>query len=207
MRMSGGKRLLCKIISGRSRGATLVEVVIAIVVLGLMVATIPPVMVLAFDSQSRQNELRIGQSLTRSQFEYIKSQEYIWGNTTDTDETGRHMRVMYAEVGRSLESYGIVVLAEPIYINLEDPEDPYIGKRLRYIWYEKFGEEYSGQDWGVQEIEVIVFGYRYAPPCDPDDPGCDLMKDDVREILRSTDYKVARGLEISGYEVNPTEEG
>lgn len=203
----GFRRLKNTVFAGKSSGATLVEVVIAIVVLGLMVATIPPVMVLAFDSQSRQNELRIGQSLTRSQFEYIKAQEYIWGNETDIDETEHHMRVRYAEVGRPLESYGIRVLAEPIYINLEDPGDPYIGKCLRDIWYEKFGEEYNGQDMGVQEIEVIVFGYRYAPPCDPDDPGCDLEGEDVREILTSTDYKVARGLEVSGYEVNPLEGG
>jgi len=179
----GFRRFHKKVLAGKSRGATLVEAVIAIIVLGFIVMSIPPVMVLAIESQSRQNELRIGQSLTSSQFEFIKAQGYKWGN-----EPGNEY-VRYDRVVPPLEGYDMSVWARPI-----DPDT----------------HEYlpGGQDEGVQEIKVIVYSYRYAPPCDPSlDPTCNLEGEDVREILTSTDYKVERSLEISGYEINPPEEG
>ena len=173
----GFRRFHKKVLAGKSRGATLVEAVIAIIVLGFIVMSIPPVMVLAVESQSRQNELRIGQSLTSSQFEYIKAQEYILGNTTGY--------IRYTRVASPLEGYDMSVWARPI-----DPNT--------------HGYLPSGQDEGVQEITVIVYSYRYAPPCDPSlEPACNWEGEDVREILTSTNYKVARGLEISGYQVNP----
>ena len=63
----------------QERGATLVEVVIAIVVLGLIVASVPTAIIEVNNFQSRQRELRIAENLARTEFEYIKSQPYIPG--------------------------------------------------------------------------------------------------------------------------------
>jgi prepilin-type N-terminal cleavage/methylation domain-containing protein len=174
------KLLYKKIFCGTSRGFTLVEVVIAIVVLGMMVAAIPTSMIVISNAQFRQNESRIGENIARSQFEYIKAQPYIWGNETSiNDQTGKHERVSYDSIDLTgeLESYGIRVLAEPI--------DPVTRERLRDI----YGEAYDGQDGGVQEIEITVFGWRN------DEEG------DARYIFRIINYKVAREFEISGYTV------
>ena len=64
------------------RGATLTEVVIAIVVLGLVVASVPTAIIAVHNFQARQRELRYAENLARSEFEYIKSQPYIPGNST-----------------------------------------------------------------------------------------------------------------------------
>jgi len=71
-----GKKLFKRALGGGSRGATLIEVVIAVVVLGLLVAAIPTAMVVVINAQTRQNEVRVAESLTRSELEYIKAQNY-----------------------------------------------------------------------------------------------------------------------------------
>lgn len=177
----GGRRFLSRIFGGGSSGATLIEMVIAVVVLGLMSASIPPVMVLMADSGFRQNELRIAQDLTRSQFEYIKAQDYRWGNETEIDPgSGCHKRVVYdlLDMSGPLGSYGIRVLAWPI--------DPVTHVRFCDISQE---DCCNGRDEGVQEVEITVFGWRLDP------------EGDVKYILMTTNYKVDRSLEIQGYEV------
>ena len=67
---------------GHELGASLIEVVIAIVVLGLVVASIPTAIIAVHNFQSRQRELRYAENLARSEFEYIKSQPYKPGNST-----------------------------------------------------------------------------------------------------------------------------
>ena len=68
-------------------GASLIEVVIAIVVLGLVVASVPVAIMAVHNFQSRQREVRMAENLARSDFEYIKSQPYkpayIPGNGTE----------------------------------------------------------------------------------------------------------------------------
>ena len=70
------KLLYKKIFCGSSRGFTFVEVTIGIVVLGLLLASIPAAIIVATNSQHRQYETRVAESLSRSQLEYIKAQEY-----------------------------------------------------------------------------------------------------------------------------------
>jgi hypothetical protein len=66
----------------RELGASLIEVVIAIVVLGLVVASVPAAIMAVHNFQARQRELRYAENLARSDFEYIKSQPYVPGNSS-----------------------------------------------------------------------------------------------------------------------------
>ena len=95
-----------------SSGATLVEVVIAVVVLALITASVPPVLLLITKSQFSWTEQRVAESLARNQIEYIKVASYIPGNVT-------HPKPEYNPIDVDLpdESYDIVVDAQPI-----DPE-------------------------------------------------------------------------------------
>ena len=118
------------------RGFTLIEVVIAIAVLGIVVASVPAAVMAIHNAQFKQNELRISERMARAQFEYIKSQEYIPGNTT-APGLPKYLEIPSPEVG----SYFIKVTAYPI-----DPET-----------YERLITN-PEDDQGLQEIEVIVFG-------------------------------------------------
>ena len=88
-----------------SSGATLVEVVIAVVVLALITASVPPVLLLITKSQFSWSEQRVADSLTRNQMEYIKVATYIPGNDT---------LPQYAEVPTPDDTYDIDILAQPV---------------------------------------------------------------------------------------------
>ena len=68
-RKNGHRRSLLR----SRRGATFVEVLIAIVVLGLIMASIPPVLLLITHSQFTWNEQRVAESISRNQVEYMKA--------------------------------------------------------------------------------------------------------------------------------------
>ena len=121
-------RVCRKALLGSSRGATLVEVVIAVVVLGLITASVAPVLVLITKSQFSWSEQRVAESLTRNQIEYVKVAAYIPGYET---------LPQYAEVPRP-DTYDIVIVAQPI--------DPVTKLPLA-----------SGQDEGIQEITVSIY--------------------------------------------------
>jgi hypothetical protein len=57
-------------------------VVIAILVLGLVVGSVLTAMVVVYNMQTHQDRQRIAEYLTQNEFEYIKTQPYIWGNVT-----------------------------------------------------------------------------------------------------------------------------
>ncbi len=118
-----------------TKGVALVEVVIAVVVLGLITASVPPVMVLITNAEFRRNEQKVGESLTRNQIEYIKSASYIAGNDTNPEPE-------YALVPVPNETYDIEVMAVPITI------DPVTREHT---------ELPEGEDEGIQEITVRVY--------------------------------------------------
>lgn len=126
-------RVCRKALLGSSRGATLVEVVIAVVVLGLITASVAPVLVLITKSQFSWSEQRIAESLTRNQIEYVKVAAYIPGNET---------LPQYAEVPRP-DTYDIVIVAQPI--------DPETKAEL------PLESEPDVYDKGVQEITVSIY--------------------------------------------------
>jgi len=76
----GFRRLKNTVFAGKSRGATLIEVTIAVVVLGLLLASIPAAIVVSINTQHRQYETRVAESLSRSQLEYIKARDYVAGS-------------------------------------------------------------------------------------------------------------------------------
>jgi len=86
----------------RSSGATLIEVVIAVVILALITASVPPVLLLITKSQFSWSEQRIAENLTRNQIEYIKVTPYIPGEP------------QYEVVPVPNGSYEVDVIAQPI---------------------------------------------------------------------------------------------
>ena len=122
------KRICRKALFSNSSGATLVEVVIAVVVLALITVSVAPVLLLITKSNFSWSEQRIAESLTRNQMEYIKVASYIPGNGT---------LPQYAEVPTPDDSYDIDIFAQPV--------DPIDKSPLP-----------EGQDEGVQEITVTI---------------------------------------------------
>jgi type II secretory pathway pseudopilin PulG len=159
------RRFLRRRFRSASRGATFIEVTIAVVVLGMLLASVPPAMMAVSRSQFYQTEMRVAESISQSQFEYIKSQDY------DTWSVGHWPSYKSVRLEGPLESYAVATTAYPV--------DPETGKRLQ-------GGNLA--DYGVQEIEIVVYGWRYRQGGD-------------EELLRTTNYKVDRNLVISGYEV------
>ena len=127
------QRICRRALFADSKGFTLIEVVIAIVVLGLVGVSIPAVMVMVADADFRWNEQIIAETLTRNQMEYIKSGEYDDGDGTYP---------VYGVVPVPNDTYEIEITARPIHI------DP--GTRVHQ-------ELPEGQDEGIQEITVRVF--------------------------------------------------
>ncbi len=117
-----------KALFSNSSGATLVEVIIAVVVLALITASVAPVLVLITKSQFSWTEQRVAESLTRNQIEYIKVATYIPGNQT---------LPQYAEVPTPDDTYDIDILAQPV--------DPVTRKQL------------VAGDQGIQEITISIY--------------------------------------------------
>ncbi len=58
-----GKRICCNSLHRSSRGATLVEVTIAIIILAFMVGSVPAAVLANLHTQSRANEIRVAENL------------------------------------------------------------------------------------------------------------------------------------------------
>ena len=109
----------------RSFGATLVEVVISLVVLGLLTATVPPVLVLLQNAEYKRDERRVAEALIRMQMEYIKSAQYVYDYGTEPE-------LVYSIVPVPNDSYLVNVDVVPISIDTETrahtpvaPESPF----------------------------------------------------------------------------------
>jgi prepilin-type N-terminal cleavage/methylation domain-containing protein len=134
------KQIGRKVLNRNGRGATLIEVLIALTILGFMVGYGPPVMAAVVNTQFRVNELNIAQDLTRSQFEYIKAQHYN-GNLSLGSElyqkvprpSGYEMNVVYDSIDPTT---GTV------------PPTPPDGIRV---------------DTGIERVKITVYGWRYDP--------------------------------------------
>ncbi|MEE9491676.1 MAG: hypothetical protein V3V80_05175 [Dehalococcoidia bacterium] len=121
-------RICPKALFGGTKGAALIEVVIAVVVLGLITASIAPVLLLITKSQFSWSEQRVADSLTRNQMEYIKVATYIPGNET---------LPQYAEVPTPDDTYDIDIVAQPV--------DPATREPL------------VADDQGIQEITISIY--------------------------------------------------
>ena len=111
-----------------SRGVALTEVVVAVIVLALILAAVPPVLVLILHSQHSWTEQRVAESLTRNQIEYIKAAEYVAANETQPS---------YTAVPTPDGTYDVIIIAQPI--------DPATKDDLP-----------EGDDYGVQKITILI---------------------------------------------------
>ena len=107
------RKALCgRVLLRSSVGFTLVEVVIAIALLGLVVGGVLTTMTVVFNMQARNDQQRTAEFLTRSEFEYIKSQPYIWGNVSG-DCINKGYPPCYDKV-QNTQNYSLDVVAIPI---------------------------------------------------------------------------------------------
>jgi hypothetical protein len=138
-----GRRCL-RALSGRLPGVALTEVVIAVVVLALIVASIPPVLVLLTKFQYAWSEQRIAESITRNHLEYAKVEPYVAGNLTvpNPDYLGANATQEIPPMPN--DNWEVQLAAVPIHV------DPDTGERRPV--------DFAGaeQDEGIQEITVTV---------------------------------------------------
>ena len=162
-----GKRIFRKSIRRSSRGATLVEVVIAIVVLSLITASVPPVLIMLNNSQFRWNEQAVSESLVRTQFEHIKGCSYICANVNNSISEGGVTVLKPSDSYMTVpvlpdNSYEVKIIVKPM--QLDDSTNP---PRHLYLsegayQYEcdgdgNFLKDAEGRLLGMQEITVEVY--------------------------------------------------
>jgi prepilin-type N-terminal cleavage/methylation domain-containing protein len=128
---------------GGSRGFTLIEVTIAIALLGIVAVTILTALSNASMALIIADRRATAESLARSQMEYVKNQGYQ-GLYIDYSESGHGE---YAEIGGYTGNYDVDTAVEPI-----DP-DTY----APYTYYEAQGR-FEADD-GIQKITVTVTYY------------------------------------------------
>ena len=145
-----GKRICCNSLHRSSKGAAFVEVVIAIVVLGLVMSSVPPVLILLNNSQFKWNEQTVSESLIRTQIEYIKGCPYIYGNATVPNP-------VYATVPVPSDGYRIDVIARPVLILPAPTPSPMPSPAPTPVHqYVDFNQP-DAEDGGMQEITVEVY--------------------------------------------------
>ena len=124
---------------GSEAGSTFVEVLVAVVILGLIAASVPPAIIFSTKSTFNQKERTIAEYLTRNQVEFIKSSAYVSGEVGPWDGD-RYPD--YSEVPVPDDTYAVIVRARPIDI------DETTGNHIGYLG--------PGFDEGIQEITVEV---------------------------------------------------
>jgi prepilin-type N-terminal cleavage/methylation domain-containing protein len=124
---------------GGSRGFTLIEVTIAIALLGIIAVTILTALSTASVALIIADRRATAESLARSQMEYVKNQDYI-----NYHESGHGE---YAEIGGYTPNYDVTTAVEPI-----DPDNyqPYT--------YNNSTGTFENDD-GIQKITVTVIYY------------------------------------------------
>ena len=65
---------------GASRGTALFEVLIALVVMALMMAAVPPLVISIGKAQQRTDTLDVAKAMVQSQLECVEALEYKWAN-------------------------------------------------------------------------------------------------------------------------------
>lgn len=139
------KQVSHKVPRGASGGVALVEVVIAVLVLAILVGSVPAAMIAVSNAHFRANQIRVAENLTRNQFEYVKSQDYIWGNMT--------YPVQYSMVDVDAAGFGFTIDAWPIYPGNGTEVEKDLGEQP--VVYEN--------DYGIQLITVTVYSFGQRP--------------------------------------------
>jgi type II secretory pathway pseudopilin PulG len=112
-------------------GATLIEVTVAIVVLALLVACVPPVLLAIAKAQYSWSEQRTAESLARNTVEFVKATQYVYGNATNP--CPEYEPPDYVPNS----TWDIEIAAQPVDVDSHDPQP-------------------SGEDEGMQEVVVTI---------------------------------------------------
>lgn len=130
-----GRQICRKVLSGSERGATFVEILIAIVILGAVVASVPAAIIFSTNAVFALQEQTVAEMLARSQMEYVKGCDYIQATPVEPDPA-------YAVVPVPDDTYEVAVTVECIDI------DDVTGGHVGYLD--------PGEDEGMQEITVEI---------------------------------------------------
>ena len=127
-----------KAFQGSSRGFTLIEVVIAIALIGIIAVAVLSALSTASISLIIADKRATAESLARSQMEYVKNQDYIYYSESGHEDYD----VICVVIMVCPEDYTVEVVAEPI-----DPDT-----------YQPYNEDAGVFDYddGIQKITVIV---------------------------------------------------
>jgi len=154
------KALCRRVLLRSSVGFTLVEVVVAILLLAIVVGGVLMAMTVVFNMQAHQDQQRIAEYLAENEFEYINTQPYIWGNLTGSTS---QYPPQYAKVRSTQTStkdyYSLIVTAVPIG-NSSNPT-PYQPLPIQeYTYFDAQGNKHQVpyvNDEGIQEITIYVY--------------------------------------------------
>jgi len=162
-----GKRIWCNSLHRSSKGATLVEVVIAIVVLGLITASVPPVLIMLNNSQFRWNEQAVAESLVRTQFEHIKGCSYICANVNNSISEGGVTVLKPSDSYMTVpvlpdNSYEVKIIVKPMQTDTSTNPPGHLYLSEGAYQYEcdgdgNFLKDADGRILGIQEITVEVY--------------------------------------------------
>lgn len=148
------------------RGQTLIEVVVALVLLGLIVTSVYMALNIGLRATGIVNERTTAESLTRSELESIKNCDYVYwdydadtGNSTPPDYGNGAGNGTVRPVA-AFPGYNISSIAVPI--NPETPEhEPFFNTTTHEPVLDPpiTGEPLFGDqaDWGIQQITVSVY--------------------------------------------------
>ena len=131
------KTKVARTLRGRSRGVTLIEVLIALALFTIIAIVFISGLTVAARSVFIGDQRTTAESLARAQMEHIKSQPYI-----DYSDPDRETEDYYPITGYP-DNYTIAVDVEPM--------DPVTGEA-----HEKISEDTYAKDDGIQKITVIV---------------------------------------------------
>jgi prepilin-type N-terminal cleavage/methylation domain-containing protein len=148
---------VCPFIFLRSRkGSTLLEVLIAIAVLGLIAASILPVFIMLNKAEFKWTQQTVAESLIRTQVEYIKGCPYILGNSSNSISDG-NITVLnpvysYATVLPPDPTYEIVVIARPVQIDTSTNPPS-----RSYLPAGQYENVQPSDKRGIQEIHIDIY--------------------------------------------------
>ena len=167
---------LYKTLQDSSEGMTLIEVIIALAILGLVAVTFLVGVSTALKATSLADERATAQSLVQSQMEYAKSQGYI----TDNDQAE------YLKLGDPPDT---TVIPTGYSIRSLDRAGYTTGDTVDEIMGVPWDPEASPpvpstDDNGIQKVTIII--YHPYDPAHPDDPT------KTKKVFTLEDYKVDR---------------
>ena len=112
-------------------GATLIEVTVAVIVLALLVACVPPVLLAIAKAQYSWSEQRTAESLAKNTVEFVKATPYVYGNATNPCPDYEPPDYVPSS------AWDIEIAAQPVDVDSHQPQP-------------------SGEDEGMQEVTVTI---------------------------------------------------